>query len=60
VRLWVMYQKRQDGDWSYEIVPATGIGEGSITLPRDTTVTEIAVAAVDLNGAKGPAVRRGL
>jgi uncharacterized lipoprotein YddW (UPF0748 family) len=52
VRLWVVYQKDQDGQWDYTFVPAAGALEGSIRLPGG--VTGIAVSAVNLNGIEGP------
>ncbi|MBA4147739.1 MAG: family 10 glycosylhydrolase [Verrucomicrobia bacterium] len=58
VRLWVLYRKQRNGPWDYQLIPAAGETKGSLRLPRDTDVAEIAVSAVDFNGTEGPVARR--
>jgi uncharacterized lipoprotein YddW (UPF0748 family) len=58
VRLWVVYRK-ENGAWSYQIVPAAGKETESLRLPAGHQVTEIAVSAVNRAGNESrPAWRR--
>lgn len=57
IRLWVVYQKQPNGDWSYHFVPATNVSGGAVELPADSEVSEIAISAVDLNGTESPRAR---